>query len=1247
MWPRLKDSLGKIVFQQISPLIKTAQKRPLQPSDMPDVALIANPYNVPEGFSSLPTGSAWALLRGLVKLMRPSIVRALGLGFFYALCTLATPLLVYRLVAFVSEAAHGHSSLAQGISAGLLLCLCSGLTGLLQHHGFHICLRMVQGIVCGLNMRIFQHSLRLSRKSRFKRPTGDIVNLMGTDSDTIASASFDLVEIITRSFIISVASLMLIYLLGWAGLIGLGTLFIVYPLSKRVVRTFVAIDDELMRHRDTRVSLVTQILNGIRIVKFFAWEPRMHAEVQASRSREIEAQRRLFRNNALSYAIYSLGGLFIGLISFLSAIVMGRELDAPTIFASLTIFGLLDSMVASLSDYFANSAAALVSAGRIASFLSDETLEADANVPRYRGPLGLRCEGTAFRYEDGDHAVLENLNLQIQAGESIAIVGPVGSGKSSFLLGLLGEIPQSGGALEWQGLPSGHSPHLAYVPQEAVIINGSLRENISLGGKAPENLDAIIHASCLGPDCQKLPGGLDAEIGEQGINLSGGQKQRVNLARAALMDASVLLLDDPLSAVDFDTEDKLIDRLFFGLWQKKTRIVVTHRLHHLHRFDKVVFLENGRIEAIGSLADLLERSERFLGFYATTEREAIESAQDAEVKSLSEKKSAPARITDDEDRAEGGLSFGVYKTYGRALLGESRPEILKVAAVLTIVSLLTIALPLLQNSWLAYWSDHATKGLPAYLQTTLGAIGLWAGLGILAILAAVLHQILWLRRALLAGSRIHDAAFRSVLAAPLRFFDQTPTGRIVNRFSRDMEAIEREVATHVERTLVPVFHAIAAMALLVFTVPWLGLALAPALYFYYVFQRNYRHASRDSQRLTSIARSPRFAFFKETLGSSVLIRAHGQSEQFTERYREILLRFQKSFYGVILCNRWFSSRIPLLGGMISFFLVLSILILARQSQIAAGAAGLALVYSLRLWDQLNAAIRCFTMVESNLIAVERLQHFQKIPSEPSIIENPVLRATESWPTAGEIRFERVSARYAEGLPLVLKDCSFRVRAGQKAGVIGRTGAGKSTVFQLLFRFLKVTDGHILIDGVDIRRIPLDRLRRSMAIIPQDPILFQGTLRGNLDRFEEFSDEKVWDALRRAHLDGWVRRLNGSLQAEVKENGSNFSQGQRQLLCLARALLLNTPIIVMDEATASVDVVTDALIQQTIREECQDKTVLIIAHRLETLSLCELVIELEEGHVKALHRRDLSNDVQKPSPKARSLASETSPHLLVT
>jgi ABC-type multidrug transport system fused ATPase/permease subunit len=1237
MLNKIHGWLRTLLFLQATPIIRLASRRSLEAEDMPPLPSLSDPRQLPQEFFTFKAASGYQLLRSMVWIARREMLKATGLGLAFAVCTLATPLLVFQLVQFVSLAASGEASLRMGLIAGLLLCLSGALTGILQHHSFHICLKMLQRVVNGLNMRLYHHALRMNRSARQSRPTGDIVNLMGSDSDTIGFALFMGVEIAIHGLILFGASIMLIQLLGWAGVAGLATLLLVIPLSRRVIDRFVKLDEEMMQHRDRRVSLVAQMLAGMRIVKYFAWEAPMQKEVQAVRAQEIHARRRLFHNEAFSLFVYFAGSLLVGIVSFLTASAMGRTLDAATIFACLTLFGVLDSMVGTLTHLISNLAAARVSADRIVALLKTPLLPEEEQDPTFTGAVGMEWRDLAYQFEDANEPVLKNLNLAIQAGEAVAFVGPVGAGKSSLLLGLLGEVPQKTGQRDWIALPEGMRPRLAYVPQEAFIVNASVQENILLGQtlEDPHWLDKVVHASCLDVDLERLAGGLQAEIGEQGINLSGGQKQRVNLARAALLKPGLALLDDPLSAVDFDTEDKLVDRLLFGLWKDTTRLVVTHRLHHLHRFDKVVFMQDGRIVDAAPLAELLDRCEAFRSFYQRVDRKALDEAQDAEQKKPMDEKAEAAtdfiKLVEDEDRATGAVKLQVYKDYGRALLGSQRKRRWSVAAQLATASVLTVGLPLLQNGWLAFWANHPGgpssdaswfwRLWPESLYVPQQAILLWGGLGFLAVLAAVSHQLLWLRRALQAGVQLHDAAFVAVLKAPLRFFDRTPIGRILNRFSRDVDAVEREVALNLERTLAPIFHAVAALILLAATIPWLLIVIVPALYGYYVFQKTYRYASRDAQRLMSMARSPRFAFFKETLQNTSVIRAHQQMDSFTERYRDILTHFQSMFYGVILFNRWFSARIPLLGGLISFGLVTMILFLARSGQISPGVTGLALVYALRLWEHLNSAIRSFTMVESNLISVERLQHFQSLEAEASHTLAPALSKDAVWPMGGEIRLENVSARYAPGLPLVLRHCNLVIPAGQKVGIIGRTGAGKSTIFQILFRFIEATEGRVLIDGVDTRSIPLERLRSSLAIIPQDPILFQGSLRSNLDRFQQFDDEKILQALRRAHLGSWVKNLEGGLQAEVKENGSNFSQGQRQLLCLARALLLDTRIIVMDEATASVDVATDALIQQTIAEECHDRTVLIIAHRLETLGLCDQVVEMDQGAVKMIQRRE--------------------------
>ncbi|RZA22988.1 MAG: ATP-binding cassette domain-containing protein [Proteobacteria bacterium] len=1199
----LKKYFDFVFFRAAVPAIRLARLRPLESEDLPAQPASLHPSAIPPALFATSTESGAALLWGITRVLKKPLSLSLLLAMLYAFCILSGPLLVYSLVDFVRDAALGRAELSQGLWAGFLLCATTATTGLLQHHYFFNCLKLFQIVVSAINIRVYRQGLLLTRKARMNRQTGDVVNLLGTDSDILSFFHFEMVEFIIRVFMIISASAMLIFLLGWASVIGLGTLLLIAPMAHWIAKRYRTYDDEIMAHRDSRVSLMSSILSGIRIVKYFAWEKEMLSEVDRIRVKEIAARRKLFNITAGSTLIYFGGSLLIGAVSFISALLMGQTLDAPTLFSALALFGILDSSIGILSEIVSIIVSGRVSADRVAGFLRDPVF-AEKIMTEFNGTTGFIVKNASFQFEDGDEPVLNNLNLSIRPGESVAVIGSVGSGKTALLLSLLGEIPQVSGEFSWTH-GSSHA-NIGYVPQEALIMNGTLRENIELGIQVdPLQLEEAIAAAALTHDIRMLSGGLEAEIGEQGINLSGGQKQRVNLARAACRKVDILLLDDPVSAVDFHTENAVMDNLIFGLWKDKTRVVVTHRLQHLNRFDRVLFFHRGAIIGDGRYEDLLEHNAAFRILLQRSQKEDHELETKPVVSTAIEKTSPDesVRLTDDESRQIGSVQLTVYKNYAKAWLGEKPHQML---AVLLVMTLFAIGIPVLQQWWIAYWSDHKES----FDLTMLQAVLIWSGLGLLAVISALLFQRLWLLRAQSAGRAIHDSSITALLRSPLNYFDRTPIGRILNRFSRDMDSVEREIAQNLERTIGPILHTLAAVLIILFNVPLLIVVIAPALYAYYALQKLYRSASRDAQRLASIARSPRFAFFKESLQASALIRAHGQTEVFVAKYEGLLSDYLKRFYGSILFNRWFSSRIPMLGGAITFGLIGAILWLSQSGKITAGIAGLTLVYALRLCDHLNNAIRSFTVVESNMIGVERLSELRHLPSEIEPLGN--ILENELWPEEGEIRFEHVSVRYASHLPLVLKDCDFTLKARQKIGIIGRTGAGKSTLFQVLYRFIPPTSGRVLIDGVDAATIPLEKLRRSLAIIPQDPVLFQGTLRSNIDRFRVYSDDSLWTALRRAHLEEWVRSLPGGLETELKESGSNFSQGRRQQVCLARALLLNTKIIVLDEATASVDVVTDALIQQTLQDECKDKTVLIIAHRLETLSLCDRVIEMRDG-----------------------------------
>ncbi|KHD88413.1 MAG: multidrug ABC transporter ATPase [Bdellovibrio sp. ArHS] len=1214
----------RMLFSQVSPLVKLAKTKNIDEGDLLPLPAHLHPETLPVSLEPLqwttPKAFLFSIIRTLKKLLR------VGYSWYFASSVLAllSPVFVNRFVGLISQGVT-EQSLPEALLYGLLLGLCGFLSGLCLQHYFYNLLQAYQITTNILNQKIFSHSLKLSQTARQKSQVGDIVNHMSSDSDSVSEFPQIIGDLASSLFLIVGVVSMLFYYIGWSALAALAVLFTLAPLTSYVAKKFTHLDEEMMKHRDRRVTLMTQALNSIRVVKYFAWERSVSKEVTEVREQELLSRRRLARAEVIS----SLGYLGVSTLVLFVALAVhawrGQILDAAVIFTCISLFGLLEGPFGDLSRLISRYTTAVVGAGRILNFLKQEEVQISSQESSLKDqPLGLEIQGLSLTYPESQEEVLKNIDLKVPAGSSVAIVGPVGAGKSSLLATLLGEVAPTRGHILFPQVLAGERPRMAFVPQEAYIINTTLLENLSFGENvSKEDLRRALHNSCLSRDLKEWSGGLRTEIGEKGVNLSGGQKQRVALARAYLRRPQIVLLDDPLSAVDAETENLLCDRLLFGAWKDVTRIVATHRLEHLPRFDQILYIENGEAKGLGSFAELLKICQPFAEFYkehgktqgehsAPTPPQEVSTPETAAASSeeIDEKKN---RVTEDEEREVGAVKGSVYWDYISSLGGDGKYTKPLILSVLLFGAIGVTLLPLLQKAWLSYYSGHQSEW------AALSAIGIYGLIGLAVLVGSLLNHLIWLERGIRAGKSMHDKMLQSVLKSPVRFFDSTPVGRIIQRFSRDIESVDVYLQWSFDSAVHCALQVLVSIALILGLMPMMIFVIGPVMALYYVLQRDYRRPAREVKRFDSVARSPRYAHFKETLQGLTVIRGFNKSSWFMRNFYDKLAYSQKMFYSHFMINRWFSSRIPLIGGLISMSTAIGVTVSARYGLMDAGTAGLVTLYSLSFWGFLNWGVRIFADIESRMTSIERLKFFSSLPAEKDVVVARETPLPPAWPDKGEISVENLKVRYAAHLPLVLKGITFHVDAGTRVGIIGRTGSGKSTFFQSLFRFIEAEEGCIKIDGVEIASVPLEQLRRNLAIIPQDPTLFLGTIRNNLDRYNEYTDEDVITALKHASMWEHVKELPQGLHSVVSEGGLNLSQGQRQLLCLARALLTKARVIVMDEATASVDVQTDAILQKVIRQSFAGVTMLIIAHRLGTIADCDQIVEISAGEVKSVRR----------------------------
>ncbi|KAJ4988381.1 ABC transporter [Stagonosporopsis vannaccii] len=1086
---------------------------------------------------------------------------------------------------------------------------------------------------------------------------GRIVNLMSTDTYRVDQASGFFHMIWTAPIGILITTALLLVNLTYSALPGLGLILIAMPLLARSVKSLFHRRVAINKVSDQRVSLTQEILQAVRFVKFFGWETSFLQRIQEIRKKEIRGIQVLLTIRNAVLAVGMSMPVFASMLSFITFSQVNPNMDPAKIFSSLALFNSMRIPLNFLPLVIGQVIDANASVKRIQEFLMAEEAEdnakwdydakdavvlsnADFTWERHptsdevtNGPnkkkLGneTKAETKArVQNEENEQAAdeerkknaaeekpfeMKGLNLTFGRNELVAIIGSVGSGKSSLLGALAGDMRKTSGEVIM-------GASRAFCPQYAWIQNATVRENIIFGKDFDQKwYDQVIDACALRPDLDMLPVGDATEIGERGITVSGGQKQRMNIARAIYFNADIVLMDDPLSAVDAHVGRHIMDNAICGLLKDKCRILATHQLHVLNRCDRIIWVEKGEVQAVDTFPNLMAHNEGFQQLMTMTaseekheeEEEALEDEVEDEKKiaKKQKKQKKAAALMQVEERATKNVSWDVWFQYIKAGGG------IWVGPLVFILLVLSQGANIVTSLWLSYWtSDKFGYSEGAY-------IGAYAAFGFSQALLMFLFSWAVSVFGTEAGKKMLHMAITRVLRAPMSFFDTTPLGRITNRFSKDIDVMDNTLTDAIRMYFLTLAMIISVFILIIAYYYYYAIALGPLFIFFMFSAAFYRSSAREVKRHEAVLRSTVFARFGEAVMGTPTIRAYGLQSQFSRTVREAIDDMNSAYYLTFANQRWLSSRLDVVGILLVF--TTGILVVTSRFNVNPSIAGLVLSYILTIVQMIQFTVRQLAEVENNMNSTERIYHYGTQLEEEAPLHTDV-QVRPTWPEHGEIVFENVEMRYRDGLPLVLKGLSMHVRAGERIGVVGRTGAGKSSIMSALFRLQELAGGSITIDGMDISKIGLQNLRSNLAIIPQDPTLFKGTIRSNLDPFHKKSDLELWSALRQADLvsnDAEMGDKSGRIHLDsvVEEEGLNFSLGQRQLLALARALVRGSQIIICDEATSSVDFETDQKIQQTIVEGFAGKTLLCIAHRLKTIISYDRICVMDQGQIAEL------------------------------
>ncbi|PWN31582.1 P-loop containing nucleoside triphosphate hydrolase protein [Meira miltonrushii] len=1116
-----------------------------------------------------------------------------------------------------------------------------------------------------------------------------VINLVSVDAERVSNVFF-LFTFSMAPFEIMIGGFFVVYLLGWAAVIGLATSFACQPLLYFLGKAMAKAEDKHQEVRDRKTSLLNEVIQAVRMIKFNAWESKASARIQNFRDEELQYQRWIYLIETLQSVLMAFSPIAANLVAFGWYTLVQKNPLTPSVgFTSLQILDELRFSLTYIPEAFSQLIQSLVSLRRIQRYLDSEEVDipqrskiapfSNEDVILSNASIGWPKILQVSPEEEQDNKpafTLENVSVRFTPNALNLVVGRLGSGKTLLLKGLLGEADLLTGQIKCpRSLPNSidkslklsadtwmRADQVAYLPQSSFLVNATLRENILFGLPLLEpRYQATLDACGLGPDLKLLNDADETEIGENGIGLSGGQASRVMLARAVYGRACTLILDDPLSAVDAHTAAHIHTNLLRGaLCQNRTVILVTHQVQLIAQSAaKIVMLNEGKVQFDGDSTTFMN-SDLYNGLIEEEEQEQHkENGKDGIEQDSAPGSSAetslnttpattappspqlkpddlpkkPKKLVEEEKRAKGAVLRSIYARYIKSCGG--LPVVVIVSLTLIAFNLMVIVI----TKWLQYWTEDVERGLKdeharhhsdVWWLTWLSMIWLFE----IALEAAKMLTLVF--ASLQASKVLFKEMLRAVLKAPLRFHDTVSRGRLLNRFSYDFKEMDSEVVDTFDRTADQGISIVITMTAIATGggLPFIGFFILMVPLYVYVGQL-YLLAVRDLKRLASTSRSPILNTIGDVIRGTVVIRAFGAVDYF---YATLVERMNaQTTYNFFICEVrfWYEEMF----NTFSFFVLLvAIVFILLNTAIKAAHAGFIFTFLINAHVHILFFLRAITEMEQKLVSVERIVEYSKLEGERETeVDGSQIQSTSlspQWPEQGEIEVDNLHVRYASDLPEVLHGVTFKVAPHSKVGVVGPTGCGKSTLASAFFRFVEKTQGCIKIDGVDIGHINLEELRSRLQIVPQDPIIFSGPLRASLDVFDEYTDDEVIAALKKVRLvkadDSQAplvdvepnseqvattqKRDFSDLNFMVAEGGSNLSNGEKQLLCLARAILRNCKLIIFDEATSSVDFDTDAIISQTIPQAFERSTIITIAHRLRTIIDYDFVAVMEKGNV---------------------------------